>query len=60
MIDRHALIGFGFVAISVLAVKMIHAFVSLGRLPSAILIQRIFRWVFVPAYFATLFLCLTL
>ncbi|WP_435009275.1 hypothetical protein P12x_000527 [Tundrisphaera lichenicola] len=50
LIDKHALIGFGFVAISVVAVTLIHRAVVAGKLDRAKAIQRFVRWGFLPAY----------
>ncbi|QDV38823.1 ligand-gated ion channel [Tautonia plasticadhaerens] len=50
LIDRHALIGFAFVASAAAAVTMIHVAVTNGRLPLARSIQRVARWAFPPAY----------
>jgi hypothetical protein len=50
LIDRHALISFGFVTLSVAAVTLIHVQVTDNRLPLALSIQRIVRWIYLPAY----------
>jgi Neurotransmitter-gated ion-channel ligand binding domain len=50
LIDKHALIGFGFVALSVAAVTLIHVAVTKNRMKTAYTIQRIARWAFLPAY----------
>jgi hypothetical protein len=50
LIDKHALIGFGFVALSVLAVTLIHIAVTKQRMKTAYTLQRIVRWAFLPAY----------
>ena len=50
LIDRHALIGFGFVAAAVVAVTLVHVAVTCDRLPVARSIQRVARWAFPPAY----------
>src|SRR5260221_10567976 len=50
LIDKHALIGFGFVAAAVAAVTMIHVAVTQKRMDSAYRIQRAARWTFLPAY----------
>ena len=50
LIDRHALIGFGFVTAAVAVVTLIHVAVSRDRLPLARSIQRVARWAFPPAY----------
>jgi hypothetical protein len=49
-IDKHALIGMGFVISAVAAVSVIHIAVNAGRLEHAKRIQRIARWVLLPAY----------
>ena len=50
LIDRHALIGFGFVAAAVVVVTLVHVAVTRDRLPVARSIQRVARWAFPPAY----------
>lgn len=50
LIDKHALIGFGFVATAVAAVTAIHVAVGRDRLPLARSIQKAARWLFLPAY----------
>ena len=50
LIDKHALIGFGFVALSVAAVTTIHVAVSKQDMKTAHAIQRVVRWTFLPAY----------
>ena len=50
LIDKHALIGFTFVVLSVAAVSMIHVSVTHNRLQQALTIQRIVRWIYLPAY----------
>jgi hypothetical protein len=50
LIDKHALIGFAFVVLSVAAVSMIHVSVTHNRLQQALAIQRVVRWIYLPAY----------
>ncbi len=50
LIDKHALIGFCFVAASVAMVTLIHVNVKHNRLEVALRIQRIARWTFLPVY----------
>ena len=50
LIDKHALIGFGFVVLSVAAVTLIHIAVKNERMATAYTIQRVVRWAFLPAY----------
>lgn len=50
LIDKHALIGFAFVVLSVAAVTIVHVSVTQNRLQHALTIQRIVRWVYLPAY----------
>ena len=50
LIDKHALIGFGFVALSIAVVTVIHVAVTAGRMDLARAIQRVARWAFLPAY----------
>src|SRR5262249_36092648 len=50
--DMHAMIGFWFVAASVVAVAVIHQAVVTDRLPRARAIQRVCRWLFPLAYAA--------
>jgi hypothetical protein len=50
LIDKHALIGFGFVAAAVVEVALVHVAVTRGRTASALSIQRAARWGFPLAY----------
>jgi hypothetical protein len=50
LIDKHALIGFGFVAWSVAAVTRVHVAVTRNQMKTAHTIQRITRWAFLPVY----------
>jgi hypothetical protein len=50
LIDKHALIGFAFVVLSVAAVTVIHLAVTNNRLQQALAIQRVVRWIYLPAY----------
>ena len=54
LIDRHALIGFGFVTSSVIVVTLVHNAVTSGRLPLARKIQKVARWAYLPAYLVAL------
>jgi len=59
LVDKHALMGFGFVALAVEAVTVIHVLVTRDRLPLARAVQRGVRWGFLPAYGAAVVLNLT-
>lgn len=50
LIDRHALLGFGFVAASIAVVTSIHLAVARDRLPRARTIQSLARRYYLPAY----------
>ena len=50
LVDRHALIGFGFVAAGVVEVTLIHVAVTRNRLTTARAIQRVGRWVYPSGY----------
>ena len=50
LIDKHALIGFGFVAAAVVEVVLVHRAVVGNRVPAALRIQHISRLVFPIAY----------
>jgi hypothetical protein len=50
LIDKHALISFVFVVLSVAAVSAIHVSVTHNRLQQALTIQRAVRWIYLPAY----------
>ena len=60
LIDRHALIGFGFVAAAVVVVTSVHVAVTSDRLRVARSIQRAARWGFPPAYLLAVALNLNL
>lgn len=60
VIDRHALIGFGFVAAAVVAVTLVHVAVTGDRMRAARSIQRVVRWAFPPAYLLAVLLNLGL
>jgi hypothetical protein len=50
LIDRHALLGFGFVVASIAVVTIIHLAVIRDRVPLARTIQRLARRVYMPGY----------
>jgi hypothetical protein len=50
LIDKHALIGFGFVSASVVLVTLIHVALTRNHLQVALSIQRVARWAFPAAY----------
>lgn len=50
LIDRHALLGFGFTALAILAVTLIHRAVTADRLKLALRIQKHCRWIFPLGY----------
>ena len=50
LIDKHALIGIGFVALSVVSVTLIHIAVTKKGMETTYTIQRVVRWAFLPAY----------
>ena len=50
LIDKHALICFAFVVLSVAAVTIIHLSITHNRLQQAQAIQRVVRWIYLPAY----------
>ncbi|WP_406699899.1 hypothetical protein V5E97_13720 [Singulisphaera sp. Ch08] len=49
-VDKHALIGFGFVTAAAATVTYVHVALDRGRRDRAQRIQRFARWLFLPAY----------
>lgn len=49
-VDKHALIGFGFVTAAAATVTYVHVALVRGQLDRARTIQRTARWLFLPAY----------
>ncbi len=54
LIDKHALLGFSFVSLAVAVVVVVHRFVTGGRVPRALAIQKTCRWLFPLAYLTSL------
>ncbi len=55
LLDKHALIGFLFVALAVVVVARVHVAIMTGRAEHASRIQRVARWAF-PLSYAAIFL----
>jgi hypothetical protein len=60
LIDKHALIGIGFVIVAVAAVTLIHRAVDQKHVDQSRSIQRVARWTLLPAYILAVVLNLAL